>query len=99
MLGVSDQTVARRYRKLRSSGVRRVVGVPEAAPLGQVHWLIRLGCVPDAAAPIAAALARRDDTQRVSLMSGGTEIVCFIRAPLRAASCWVSCRRHPGWSR
>ncbi len=83
VLGVSDQTVARRYRKLRSSGVLRVVGVPEAAPLGQVHWLIRLGCVPDAAAPIAAALARRDDTQWVSLMSGGTEIVCFIRAPLR----------------
>ncbi|WP_086840810.1 Lrp/AsnC family transcriptional regulator [Amycolatopsis kentuckyensis] len=83
VLGVSDQTVARRYRKLRSSGVLRVVGVPEAAPLGQVHWLVRLGCVPDAAAPIAAALARRDDTQWVSLMSGGTEIVCFVRAPLR----------------
>ncbi|WP_439384293.1 Lrp/AsnC family transcriptional regulator [Amycolatopsis lexingtonensis] len=83
VLGVSDQTVARRYRKLRSSGVLRVVGVPEVAPLGQVHWLIRLGCVPDAAAAIAAALARRDDTQWVSLMSGGTEIVCFIRAPLR----------------
>ncbi len=83
VLGVSDQTVARRYRKLRSSGVLRVVGVPEAAPLGQVHWLVRLGCVPDAAAAIAAALARRDDTQWVSLMSGGTEIVCFIRTPLR----------------
>ncbi|MBE8522062.1 Lrp/AsnC family transcriptional regulator [Amycolatopsis sp. H6(2020)] len=83
VLGVSDQTIARRYRKLRSSGVLRVVGVPEAAPLGQVHWLVRLGCVPDAAAPIAAALARRDDTQWVSLMSGGTEIVCFVRAPLR----------------
>jgi DNA-binding Lrp family transcriptional regulator len=83
VLGVSDQTVARRYRKLRSAGVLRVVGVPEAAPLGQVHWLARLRCVPDAAASIAAALARRDDTQWVSLMSGGTEIVCFVRAPLR----------------
>jgi DNA-binding Lrp family transcriptional regulator len=83
VLGVSDQTVARRYRKLRSSGAVRVVGVPEAAPLGQVHWLARVHCVPDAAAPIAAALARRDDTQWVSLMSAGTEIVCFIRAPLR----------------
>jgi len=86
VLGVSDQTVARRYRKLRSTGVLRVVGVPEAAPLGQVHWLARLRCVPDAAAPIAAALARRDDTQWVSLMSAGTEIVCFIRAPLREQS-------------
>jgi DNA-binding Lrp family transcriptional regulator len=80
---VSDQTIARRYRKLRSSGVLRVVGIPEAAPLGQAHWLVRLRCVPDAAAAIAAALARRDDTHWVSLMSGGTEIVCFVRAPLR----------------
>jgi DNA-binding Lrp family transcriptional regulator len=83
VLGVSDQTIARRYRKLRSSGVLRVVGIPEAAPLGQVHWLVRLRCVPDAAAAIAAALARRDDTHWVSLMSGGTEIVCFVRAPQR----------------
>jgi DNA-binding Lrp family transcriptional regulator len=83
VLGVSDQTVARRYRKLRSAGVLRVVGVPEAAPLGQVHWLVRLRCVPDAAAAIATALARRADTQWVSLMSGGTEIACFVRAPQR----------------
>jgi DNA-binding Lrp family transcriptional regulator len=83
VLGVSDQTIARRYRKLRSAGVLRVVGVPEAAPLGQVHWLVRLRCVPDAAAAIATALARRADTQWVSLMSGGTEIACFVRAPQR----------------
>ena len=69
--------------KLRSAGVLRVVGVPEAAPLGQVHWLVRLRCVPDVAAPIATALARRPDTQWVSLMSGGTEIACFVRAPQR----------------
>ncbi|MFJ1766433.1 Lrp/AsnC family transcriptional regulator [Amycolatopsis sp. NPDC088138] len=83
VLGVSDQTIARRYRKLRSSGMLRVVGVPEAAPLGQVHWLVRLRCVPDAAATIATALAWRADTQWVSLMSGGTEIACFVRAPQR----------------
>ncbi|EOD68943.1 Lrp/AsnC family transcriptional regulator, partial [Amycolatopsis vancoresmycina] len=83
VLGVSDQTVARRYRRLRSAGVLRVVGLTEAAPLGQVTWLVRLRCVPDAAAAIAAGLARRDDTQWVSLMSGGTEIACFVRAPLR----------------
>ncbi|WP_410637242.1 Lrp/AsnC family transcriptional regulator [Amycolatopsis sp. lyj-346] len=83
VLGVSDQTVARRYRKLRSSGVLRVVGVTEPASLGQVSWLVRLRCVPDAAAAIAAGVARRDDTQWVSLMSGGTELTCFVRAPLR----------------
>lgn len=79
-LGVSDQTVARRYRRLRSAGALRVVGLPDARRLGQVVWLVRLQCVPDAAAPIADALARRADTSWVSLTSGGTEIVCFVRA-------------------
>jgi DNA-binding Lrp family transcriptional regulator len=79
-LGVSDQTVARRYRRLRSAGALRVVGLPDPARVGQVVWALRLRCVPDAAGPIADALARRPDTSWVSLTSAGTEIVCFARA-------------------
>jgi DNA-binding Lrp family transcriptional regulator len=78
-LGVSDQTVARRYRKLRSAGALRVLGLTDARRLGHVEWLVRLRCVPSAAEPIAAALAGRQDTSWVSLTSGGTEIVCFTR--------------------
>jgi DNA-binding Lrp family transcriptional regulator len=78
-LGVSDQTIARRYRRLRSSGAMRVLGLTDARRLGHVEWLIRLRCVPGAAEPIAAALARRPDTSWVSLTSGGTEIICFTR--------------------
>jgi DNA-binding Lrp family transcriptional regulator len=40
---------------------------------------VRLQCVPDAAAGVAGALARRDDTSWVSLTSGGTEINCVVR--------------------
>ncbi|MFE2105875.1 Lrp/AsnC family transcriptional regulator [Kitasatospora sp. NPDC059463] len=82
VLGVSDQTVARRYRRLRGAGVVRVVGRTSARLLGQVDWLTRIRCVPDAAASIAEALARRPDTSWVSLLSGG-EIVCNARAPVR----------------
>ena len=82
-VGVSDQTVARRYKKLRSGGLLRVVGLAQARRLGQVEWLIRLRCVPDAAAPIATALAKRAGTTWVSLTSGCTEIVCFSRAGRR----------------
>lgn len=78
-LGVSDQTVARRYRRLRSAGALRVLGLTDARRLGHVEWLVRLRCVPGAAEPIAAALAERPDTSWVSLTSGGTEIVCFTR--------------------
>lgn len=80
VLGVSDQTVARRYRRLRSNGALRVLGLPNAQRLGHMQWFVRIQCTPDAAATIAAALAKRDDTSWVSLTAGGTEIVCVTRA-------------------
>ncbi|MCP2164363.1 DNA-binding transcriptional regulator, Lrp family [Goodfellowiella coeruleoviolacea] len=80
VLGVSEQTVARRYRRLRSAGVLRVVGAVNAARLGHASWTVRLRCTPDAAEPIAAALARRPDTFWVHVLSGGTEISCNVLA-------------------
>ncbi|WP_238014306.1 AsnC family transcriptional regulator [Dactylosporangium sp. AC04546] len=79
VVGASDRTVARRYRRLRSAGALRVVGLPDAAVLGHVDWQVRMRCTPDAAAPVAAALARRADTSWVSILSGGTEINCITR--------------------
>lgn len=76
VLGVSENTVARRYRRLRSSGVLRVVGAVNGPRLGHTSWTIRLRCTPDAAGAIAGALAARDDTSFVHLLSGGTEISC-----------------------
>ncbi|HEY6498343.1 MAG TPA: AsnC family transcriptional regulator [Streptosporangiaceae bacterium] len=75
-LGVSDHTIARRYRQLRSQGVLRVVGLPDSGRLGRTDWFIRLRCVPDSALPIARALARRDDISWVMLTSAGAEITC-----------------------
>ncbi|MFI5607144.1 Lrp/AsnC family transcriptional regulator [Amycolatopsis sp. NPDC051903] len=85
VLDVSDQTVARRYHRLRSTGVVRVVGVPEVTVLRRVQWLLRVRCMPEAAGAIATALARRDDTTWVSLTSGGTEIACYTSAPRQEA--------------
>ncbi|MFJ6214241.1 Lrp/AsnC family transcriptional regulator [Streptomyces sp. NPDC092296] len=79
-LGVSDQTVARRYARLRGEGAVRVLGLTNPAALGEVQWIIRVQCAPDAASSVAEALARRDDTAWVSLISGGTEINCVTRA-------------------
>ncbi|MEU1667508.1 Lrp/AsnC family transcriptional regulator [Streptomyces sparsogenes] len=76
VLGVSENTVARRYRRLRSAGVLRVVGAFNGARLGYSAWTIRLRCTPDAAGPLARALAARPDTSYVHLLSGGTEISC-----------------------
>lgn len=80
VLDVSDQTVARRYRRLRSDGLLKVIGQAQARRLGWVEWFIRIQVMPEAAVPIAEALARRSDTSWVSLTSGGTQIVCVVRA-------------------
>lgn len=82
-LGVSDQTVARRYRRLRGSGVARVVGLPDSQRLGHTEWFVRLRCIPDSALAIATALARRDDISWVMLSSAGTEITCLAQARSR----------------
>jgi DNA-binding Lrp family transcriptional regulator len=79
VVGVSEQTVARRYRRMHAAGVVQVTGVPDTALLGHSEWVVRLQCVPDAAAAVAAALARRPDTFWVQLMSGGTEIGCVVK--------------------
>jgi DNA-binding Lrp family transcriptional regulator len=84
VLGVSDQTVARRYRRLRAEAGVRVVGLPNPIELGYETWLIRLRAAPDSVLPIAAALARRPDTGWVSITSGGTEIACTVRVPAPA---------------
>ncbi|WP_370672241.1 Lrp/AsnC family transcriptional regulator [Streptomyces sp. PpalLS-921] len=101
VLGVSDQTVARRYRRLRGAGAMRVLGLADAGRFGHIEWLVRVRCTPDSASGVAGALARRDDTSWVSLTAGGTEIVCLTRAPTgrRAPRCCSRSSRAPrGWS-
>ncbi|MEU7577024.1 AsnC family transcriptional regulator [Streptomyces sp. NPDC041068] len=77
VLGVSDQTVARRYRRMCAEAGLRIVGVRDPERLGRDQWMLRLRCAPDGAEAIAAALARRPDTAWVHLTSAGTEVVCM----------------------
>ena len=81
VLGVSDQTVARRYRVLRQAGTVRVVGSLSAERLGLTTWTIRLQCAPGSSEAIATALAKRNDTSWVRIASGGTEVLCSILTP------------------
>ncbi|MDT7588571.1 MAG: hypothetical protein QOC67_2012 [Pseudonocardiales bacterium] len=79
VLGVSDQTVARRYARLRSVEGVRVTGAIWPEALGDQLWLVRVQCAPEAAAGLARALARHDETSWVRVASGGAEIVCMAR--------------------
>ncbi|MET9408519.1 Lrp/AsnC family transcriptional regulator [Streptomyces sp. NPDC002935] len=79
VLGASDQTIARRYRRLSAEAGLRVVAVRDAQRLGQDQWMLRLRCAPDSAGAIADALAKRPDTAWIGLASGGTEVICMTR--------------------
>ncbi|GAA2625123.1 Lrp/AsnC family transcriptional regulator [Streptomyces axinellae] len=78
-LGISDQTAARRWSRLRSAGRLRVLGLTDPLRLGDSIWLVRVRCTPDAATSLGEAMARRPDTTWVHLSSGGTEINCSVR--------------------
>ncbi|MEY9871062.1 DNA-binding Lrp family transcriptional regulator [Streptacidiphilus sp. MAP12-33] len=80
VLGVSDQTVARRYARLRESSGLRVLGLTTPEAVGEVRWMVRVQCAPAAAGGLAEALARREDTAWVNVCSGGAEITCTARA-------------------
>jgi len=86
VLGVSDQTVARRYRRLRTSGVLRVVGLASPKTGGATSWFVRMRCVPGSGVAIAANLAQRSDTAWVQLLSGDTEVLCALRGEARDGS-------------
>ena len=78
--GISDQTAARRYRRLSENAGLRVLGVVNGAQLGRIEWFLRLQTTPGGSDSIAEALARRPDTKWVRLASGGTEIICVVEA-------------------
>jgi DNA-binding Lrp family transcriptional regulator len=80
VLGVSEQTVARRYQRMRTRGLVRVFGLadPDRIP-GTTSWTLRITCRPGTAAATAEALARRTDTAWVTVDAGGAELTCGAR--------------------
>jgi DNA-binding Lrp family transcriptional regulator len=80
VLGSSEQTVSRRYRRLSDDRILRVVGQLDSQRLGQYDWAVRIRCAPGSAPTVATKLAQRPDTSWVQLTSGGTEIFSMIHS-------------------
>jgi DNA-binding Lrp family transcriptional regulator len=95
VIGVSEQTVARRYRRMESAGLVRVLGLAAPEALGVEQWLLRIQCRPDASAALAEALARRTDVRWVSLSAGGSEVVCSAQTQRGARGQDLLLRRLP----
>jgi DNA-binding Lrp family transcriptional regulator len=94
VLSSSEQTVARRYRRLREAGVMRVIVVPETDRLAQ-GWFVRMRIKPSAVAAFAELIARRDDVSWVSMTAGGTEVTCVVRPRSREERDTVLLERLP----
>jgi len=80
LLGVSEQTVARRYRRMRGHGVLRVVTLANPEAYGQNSWMVRIQARPDSVRALARALAERDDVAWVTIGAGGTDIAAAVQS-------------------
>ncbi len=80
VLGSSEPTVSRRYRRLFDDRVLRVVGQLDSQRIGQDDWVVRIRCAPGSAPAVAAKLAQHPDTSWVQLTSGGTEIFSMVHS-------------------
>ena len=80
VVGVSDQTAARRYRRLREVAALRVIGLVSGARVGWTDWVVRVQTTPGSASAIADWLALRPDTRWIRIYAGGTEVVCVLQA-------------------
>lgn len=95
VLGVAEQTVARRYRRLRRDGLIRVTLAYNPVALGATVWLVRVRCRPEAVDGIAEALARRRDVSWVSIHSAGWEVMFNLRSASDAESAELLTRILP----
>ena len=80
VLGVSEQTVSRRYGALRRGGVVRVLGRVPPTAYRRSEWIARIRCRPDRTVALADNLVRRPEVSFAHLASAGTEIICHVSA-------------------
>ncbi len=78
-LGSSEQTVARRYRRLREAGIVRVVVVPDPRRYPE-NMFLRIRVQPGATVAVARAMAARSDVSWVTVSSGASEVTCALRS-------------------
>lgn len=98
VVGATEQTVARRYHRLRRTGVVRVVGLENPWIDGDAdwaHWVCRIHAKPDRIPQLADALVRNPDVSHANVLSGWTDLVCTIRAPLGDSRDDVLLKRLP----
>jgi DNA-binding Lrp family transcriptional regulator len=95
VLDSSEQTVARRYRRLVEGRVIRVRGL--RGPVGAIQdWMVRARVRVGSAGAVAGALAAREDVSWVAIAAGGAEVYCSTRPRTAEQSDALLLDRLPG---
>lgn len=84
-LGLSERTVSRRYHRLRSQLVLRVVGVSDHARPDRADWLLHITPPSGAASGVARTLAARADTSWIATLTGTGGLTGILRTSTRDA--------------
>ncbi|MGY0499948.1 Lrp/AsnC family transcriptional regulator [Nocardia sp. FBN12] len=85
VLGMSERSVSRRYHRLRSQLILRIVGITRHDGPDQADWIIDLTPSPGSAGTVARALAARADTSWIASLAGTGGLFCILRTT--AADC------------
>ncbi|GAA4403318.1 Lrp/AsnC family transcriptional regulator [Tsukamurella soli] len=85
VLGVSEQTVKRRYERLVRAGVARVFVMQNTQVIGLPRWLLRMRPMPGETGRLADLLAGHPDISWVTEQSGSTEVAAIYRPPSESA--------------
>jgi DNA-binding Lrp family transcriptional regulator len=78
VLGSSEQTVARRYRRMVEGRLIRVRALRGSVE-GIQDWMVRARVRAGSAGTVAGALAAREDVSWVAIAAGGAEVDCYTR--------------------
>ncbi|MGC4935705.1 Lrp/AsnC family transcriptional regulator [Gordonia sp. DT30] len=84
VLGVAEQTVARRYRRMRREGYLRVTMAADPHRGGNSAWFVRVRCRPEGTDAIARSVAADDHVSWVSIYGAGWEVAFNLRVPADA---------------
>ena len=82
VIDAPEQAIARRYRRMQRDGAVRVIGLVNPQVHGECQWVVRVHAKPDDLPRLAEALVRRPEVTHANVLSGWTELVCIIRAPI-----------------
>ncbi|MFD3596720.1 Lrp/AsnC family transcriptional regulator [Nocardia sp. NPDC058640] len=94
-LGISERGVSRRYHRLRSQLVLRVVGITRHDRPGQADWILRITPQPSAVDAISRTLAARTDTSWVATLADTGGLFCILRTTPTDSHTLTQLRRTP----